>query len=295
MMRFSIMNMLRKNQKLLACNPDSLLGSVFTAAQLGLRVGYGALNEAWIIPYAGEATFQIGYMGFVALMDRTNLYKRIAGDSVKPGDVFEYEKGSTYLFRHKKQCFDPKAQPEYYYGEYQTIHGGGDYKILSRAEVLDHAQRKSKSFQRGEGPWITDFDAMAIKTALKEVCKRASKGTELAPSLRIARAFDVDQAIVRVSKDQPDPTQIILEHTHDMPVEKNERGETAVQAGIRQEKETAEQQERRGLVSDIQTRIRDMHRKGMKRAEFEKLIGCKLEAIEHLELSRLYAVVDVLG
>ncbi len=295
MMRFSIMNMLRKNQKLLTCNVDSLMGSIFTAAQLGLRIGYGALNEAWVIPYAGEATFQIGYMGFIALMDRTGLYRRIAGDMVRQGDLFEYEKGSQYVFRHKKLNFDPTATPAFYYGEFQTIHGGGDYKILSHAEVLAHAQERSKSFKRGEGPWVSDFNAMGIKTAMKDVCKRAPRGTELAPSLRLARAYEIDQAIIKVSREQDDPRNITLDHTHEMPVEKNAQGETLVQESLRKDKEDKAEAERLGLVTSAQTRIRDMHAKGMKRAEFERLLGVKLEEIEHLEAERLYAVLDILS
>lgn len=295
MMKFSTINMLRNNPKLLACNVDSILGAVFTAAQLGLNIGKGALNEAWIIPYAGEATFQIGYMGFIKLMSNTNLYRRIVGDKVKPGDLFEHQNGSggDYYFRHSKKTFDRAIKPDYYFGQYETINGGRDHRVFSWQEMHDHAKEKSKSFQRGEGPWVTDFDAMAIKTSLKELCKRAPRNTELA-SRMVDNAFNVDQAIIRLLKDQKNPRIIEMEHTHEMPVERNEKGETQAQETIRKESEDRAETERLAMVEEIKNRVRDLHSKGMRRNDFENLMGVKLEAIDKLDIQSLYAAMDAL-
>lgn len=289
-MRFLALNTLRKNQKLLSCNVDSFLGALFTAAQMGLDIGTGAMNESWIIPYAGEATFQIGYMGWPKLMTNTRMYSEIVCDKVYAGDELKHEKGSQTYFKHVKQrSLKAGLSPTDYYAYYKTIYGGFDYKIWTREEVVEHARKFSRAFKAGDGPWIEHFDAMSLKTVLKDLCKRAPKSTE------IGRALAVDQAIIKLSDRQTDPNIIEMEHTHEMPAEKNERGETLSQETLRQEKESKAEAERLAKVAEVQGRIRELAKQGHKRADFEEALGVKLELIKDLDTEALLVCLDVLN
>jgi recombination protein RecT len=291
-MRFLALNTLRKNQALLSCSVDSFLGSLFTAAQMGLEIGVGALNESWIIPYAGEATFQIGYMGWPKLMTNTGLYSEIVCDKVFPGDELKYEKGSQTYFKHVMQSSRPIGlEPIEYYAYFKTIHGGFDFKIWPRAHIIEHARQHSKAYRSGSGPWFEHFDAMALKTVLKDLCKRAPKGTEQT----IGRAIAVDQSIIKISDRQTDPTTIDMEHSHEMPAEKNERGETQTQETLRKEKEAKAEAERLAKVSEVQARIKQLYfSHKIKRAEFEEALGVKLEMIKDLDIEALQACLEVL-
>ena len=48
----------RKNPELGKCTPHSLFGSLLTASQLGLEPG--PLGHAYLIPYKGQVTLQLG-------------------------------------------------------------------------------------------------------------------------------------------------------------------------------------------------------------------------------------------
>ena len=49
---------------------------------------------------------------------------------------------------------------------------------MSTKEILSHRKKFSKSFSAGSSPWQTDFDAMAIKTVLRQlVDKKLPKST----------------------------------------------------------------------------------------------------------------------
>src|SRR5512142_2316460 len=55
-----------KSDALQKCSLPSILASVVQASELGLELT-GPLGHAFMVPYAGQATFQIGYKGFFEL------------------------------------------------------------------------------------------------------------------------------------------------------------------------------------------------------------------------------------
>jgi len=61
---------LRRNEKLLRCDQDSLLACLMLSAQLGLEPG-GPLGHAYLVPYGSELTFIVGYRGYIELARRT--------------------------------------------------------------------------------------------------------------------------------------------------------------------------------------------------------------------------------
>lgn len=58
--------------------------------------------------------------------------------------------------------------------------GGYDFVYWTRERVDKHAKEFSQAVQKGwTSPWITNYDAMAKKTVLKEVLKYAPKSIEM--------------------------------------------------------------------------------------------------------------------
>lgn len=80
----SILTIVRGNTKLQECSPNSILSAASIAAALKLPIN-PSLGFAFIVPYKGQATFQLGTKGFVQLAMRSGQYRTLnSGCDVKP-------------------------------------------------------------------------------------------------------------------------------------------------------------------------------------------------------------------
>ena len=66
----SILTIVRGNSKLQDCSPNSILAAAGIAAALKLPIN-PSLGFAHIVPYKGQAQFQLGYRGFIQLAMRS--------------------------------------------------------------------------------------------------------------------------------------------------------------------------------------------------------------------------------
>ena len=167
------MSALSANPKLQECSPQSFLGAMMTAAQLGLEPNT-PLGQAYLIPFRNhgrmECQFQLGYKGLIDLAYRSGEVSIIQAHTVCENDEFQYELGLDPTLRHipaKKNRGTPVA----YYAMFKTKDGGYGFQVMTLDEINAHARKYSKSF--GNGPWQTNFDEMAKKTVLKKVLKYA--------------------------------------------------------------------------------------------------------------------------
>ena len=56
---------------------------------------------------------------------------------------------------------------------FRTKDGGFGFEVMSKEDILAHAERFSQSYGSDFSPWKTSFDAMAKKTVLKQVLRYA--------------------------------------------------------------------------------------------------------------------------
>ena len=173
-----VLSAISTNPKLGECTPQSFLGAMMTAAQLGVEPNT-ALGQAYIIPYRNkgvlEASFQLGYKGLIDLAYRSGDVSIIQAQTVYENDTFDYELGLDPKLKHIPAVKD-RGNATHYYAIFKTKDGGYGFEVMSMADVLDHAKRYSKSY--GSGPWQTNFDEMAKKTVLKRCLKYAPLKSE---------------------------------------------------------------------------------------------------------------------
>ena len=168
--------------KLAECTPQSFLGAMMTAAQLGVEPNT-ALGQAYLIPYKRnmkdangkwqsvlECQFQLGYKGMIDLAYRSGEISVIQAHAVYEADDFEYELGMEPVLKHRPATKD-RGEPIAYYAMFKTKDGGYGFEVMSIDDIRRHAQKFSKSYDNG--PWQTNFDEMAKKTVLKRVLKYA--------------------------------------------------------------------------------------------------------------------------
>lgn len=175
--RFSrmVLSAISTNPKLADCTPQSFLGAMMTAAQLGVEPNT-ALGQAYIIPYKNhgvmEAQFQLGYKGLIDLAYRSGEVSIIQAQVVFEKDEFHYELGLDPTLKHIPAAKD-RGEAVAYYAIFKTKDGGYGFEVMSVDDVRAHAKKYSKAYSSGTSPWQTNFDEMAKKTVLKRVLKYA--------------------------------------------------------------------------------------------------------------------------
>lgn len=195
---------LSTNPKLAECSRDSFLGSMMTAAQLGLEPNT-PLGQAYLIPrwngkkQCNECTFQPGYKGLIDLAYRSGEVSTVGAQVVYENDEFSFRLGLDPDLQHKPVMTD-RGQPIAFYGFYKLKDGGFGFEVMSVEEVRAHAQKFSESVKKGySSPWTTNFEEMAKKTVLKKALKYAPMKTDF------VRAVAADEAVISYTDDDAEP------------------------------------------------------------------------------------------
>lgn len=170
-----VLSALSTNQKLAACTPQSFLGAMMSAAQLGLEPNT-PLGQAYLIPFKNrgvdEVQFQIGYKGLIDLAYRSGEVEIVQSQIVYENDTFECEYGLEPKLIHKPADKD-RGEPIRVYAMFKTKSGGYGFEVMSMDDVKKHAEKYSQAYKSGFSPWKTNFEEMAKKTVLKKVLKYA--------------------------------------------------------------------------------------------------------------------------
>lgn len=175
--RFSriVMTAVSSTPKLAETTPQSFLGAMMTAAQLGLEPNT-PLEQAYLLPYKNkgvlECQFQLGYKGLIDLAYRSGQVSIIQAQAVRENDEFSYEYGLEPKLSHKPALRD-RGEVYCYYAMFRTKDGGFGFEVMSKEDIQAHAERFSQSYGSDFSPWKTSFDAMAKKTVLKQVLRYA--------------------------------------------------------------------------------------------------------------------------
>ena len=170
-----VLSALSTNPKLQETTPESFLGAMMKAAQLGMEPNT-PLGQAYLLPYYNskkrclECQFQLGYKGLIDLAYRSGEVSTIQAHVVYEHDKFSYAYGLEPQLEHVPAMGD-RGSPTHVYAVFRTKDGGYSFGVMSIDDVRRHAQRYSKSFENG--PWQTNFEEMAKKTVLKRVLKYA--------------------------------------------------------------------------------------------------------------------------
>lgn len=193
-----VLTAISQNPDLLKCDPQSVLGGAMTMAQLGLRVG--VLGHGWLLPFNDwktktyKAQLVIGYQGLIALAHRSGQIKSLSARKVHANDHFSVEYGVDENLVHRPAAGD-RGEVVGYYAVVKFLPDGHSFYYLTKAEAEAYRDRYAMAKKRtGEvvGPWKTEFDAMAMKTCIRQLSKMMPKGTDLATALAADDTVRVD-------------------------------------------------------------------------------------------------------
>lgn len=205
-----------RTPKLLECTKESVMKCLLDCAAFGLEPDG---RRAHLIPYGRDCTLILDYKGIVELVRRSGDVSSIHADVVCDADTFEHSMGQV-----TKHTFDLRKPRGAMYAAYALVmlkDGTQQAAIMGRDEV--EAIRK-RSRAGSSGPWVTDFNEMAKKTAFR----RLSKWLTLSPEVRDVLDRDddapADKAFVAPMLDAMSQRikQANNQQTQDAPVETGE-------------------------------------------------------------------------
>lgn len=164
----TILTELRRTPKLLECSPETVLGAMMLAAQLGLETG--PLGHAYLVPFKDKGktvcTFVIGYTGFLALAWRSGIFKDVTVRTVHEGDHFRYREGLRPVFEYEDAEPSEQGATVCYAGLFR-FRNGGHYQVRLWPNRIEAARKRSMLGRSNAGPWATDFEPMAHKTVVR--------------------------------------------------------------------------------------------------------------------------------
>ena len=146
------------------CDPHAVAMECLKAASLKLPL-VKSLGLAYVVPYKNVPTFIIGYKGLIQLGQRSGMYKTINADVVYKGEYISKDKLSGSIDLSGEAESDEIVG---YFGYFKLINGFEKTLYMSREEAEAWRDRYSKT-KSNQTPWYTEFDKMAMKTALRRL------------------------------------------------------------------------------------------------------------------------------
>lgn len=178
---------MKQTPALLECSQNSLLGALMLCAQTGLEPG--PLGHVYLIPRRikgrMECQWMLGYKGIIELARRSGQLTSIEAREVCENDEFVYSYGLDEELVHRPYMGGDRGPVVAVWGLAKFTDGGHYFVVLSRADI-DAAMARSDSAKKGFGPWITDYAAMARKTAIR----RMTPYLPLSPEQANVMAYD---------------------------------------------------------------------------------------------------------
>ena len=205
---------LRQTPKLAECDQASVLGSLMTCAQLGLRPG--VLGQAYLLPLWNgrnrrtEAQLIIGYQGLLELIYRSGAVSMVAARVVHANDEFTYEYGlEEDKLIHRPPSHGPRGEAIAYYA-IARMKGGGYAMtdVMTKADMEQHRDKYAMAKKRDGtivGPWVTQFDEMARKTMIRQLAKMLPKSPEVVRAITHDGAVRVDYTAAGIDADPATP------------------------------------------------------------------------------------------
>lgn len=177
------------------------------------------LGQYYLVPFNDRknnrttAQFQLGYRGMLQLAQRSGEYKRINAMAVKDGELLRYD---AFMDEIELRYIDNEEQREKlptigYFAMFEYHNGFRKVLYWSRAKMEAHAEKYSQGYRAHKGYtfWEKDFDAMGVKTMLRQLLSKWG-----VMSLEMQKAYDADGGVISASGeidlvDVPDTAPVV--------------------------------------------------------------------------------------
>lgn len=252
----ALISIVSANEKLQQCSTMSIVAAALRGEGMGLTLG----REYYVVPYGNMATYILGYKGLLALLIATGEVADTDCVEVRQGEYKGRDrrtKRPSFDFSVYETDEDAEKHPIIGYYAYVEMKSGyfrGEY--MSVGDILDHAERYSKAFDRAQynklvageltpkdadalkskSPWYGSTETMMRKTVIRKLLNsgyiRLSNSAELNNALAVERNAE-DGLIPELSINQE--TGEVIEGTAEV-VEDADKPKYETSAGTRTQK-----------------------------------------------------------
>lgn len=198
----SVLSLVNNDAYLAQSEPMSIMTSAMIAATLDLPLDKN-LGYAYIIPFKDykdgnkqKGQFILGYKGYIQLAQRSGQYAALNAIPVYEGELKSWNRLT------EKIEFDPDGRTSDvvvgYVGYFKLLNGFEKTTYWTKQEIEAHRIRNNKNRNKTEltGVWKSDYDAMAVKTVLRNLL---SKWGIL--SVEMQRAVSTDETVQAMDLD----------------------------------------------------------------------------------------------
>lgn len=160
-----------KNPDLLSADRKSLFLAIRQACATGLEIS-DINGEAYLVVRrtkggGKEVQFQAGYRGLLKLVRNSGELSTLDAGVLYANDQIDYQRGTNPRFSVVPNWTDP-GEPIGAFAVAVFKDGGFQAKVMSKADV---EKIRARSPAKDHGPWKTDWEAMATKTAIRQLAK----------------------------------------------------------------------------------------------------------------------------
>jgi recombination protein RecT len=161
------------NPRLLEADRRTLFAAATRAAQMGLLPDG---REGAIVDFKGQCQFMPMLGGVLKLVRNSGELASIDAQIVYRGDKFTYRPGIDLVPAHEPDWFGDRGEIVGVYAVAKMKDGAAYVEILNRQQV---EKVRSVSRAKDSGPWVSWWDEMARKTAIRRLAKRLPLSTDL--------------------------------------------------------------------------------------------------------------------
>lgn len=179
----SLIELISADQSLQECEPSALITEAMKGASLKLSISK-SLGQCYIIAYKKKPSFQLGYKGFIQMALRSGQYSTLNADIVYEGEISKSDKLKGFY------QFDGVRKSDKvigFFAYFELKNGFSKMLYMTVDQVSAHGKKYSPSFSYDSSIWKKDFNAMALKTVIKNLLSHYG-----VLSIELQKAFDND-------------------------------------------------------------------------------------------------------
>lgn len=220
------------NPALQNCDASTIVSAGLLGETLNLSHS-PQLGQYYLVPFNDRknnrttAQFQLGYRGMLQLAQRSGEYKHINAMAVKEGELIRYD---AFMDEIELQYIEDEEQRENlptigYFAMFEYHNGFKKVLYWSKAKMEQHALKYSQGYRAKKGYtfWEKDFDAMGVKTMLRQLISKWG-----VMSLEMQKAYEADGGVVNQdgsidyvdtveAAPQPEPVPVAAEVVQEAP------------------------------------------------------------------------------